>query len=247
MGIPKSELTAFESFVLWLEQWFSNDFSSELNRLYLSVPATRCAANCSDCCRLSDIDLRNYFAVMYPLYKIEYFNIVMHLSKKLSGETQFNFIMDYEERPAICRFLDQDTHQCKIYDVRPYVCRTYGILKPAEIDYLVKQYQTVLPEKWLVDFIKQENNIVCDRIFVPQKSDDFMKNRILGNDILSLQMLQKRGQGHDREVQLSQNNKGKTLTSWTWGGFNALYVSPDPWFKSEFQHFWFRSMLKQSG
>jgi len=67
----------------------------------------RCAPGCSECC-IDDISVNEVEAV----------NIQLHYAGLLKNESPYP--------PGACAFLSKDT-TCRIYDNRPYVCRSEGL------------------------------------------------------------------------------------------------------------------------
>ena len=108
-----------------------SDLSRQLDALYAKVPATRCAGS-GDCCALTNEEFDNYYATMFPLYRVEYANIVAYVERYLSPERRRELLKFAEERPRRCPFLGAD-HGCTIYPVRPRICRTFGGMNAVSI------------------------------------------------------------------------------------------------------------------
>lgn len=89
-----------------------------------------CGKGCSDCCS-------DYFQISI----VEFFTILHHIGintnliltafeeKAIASLNGVNLPQsDYYNIPSFapCIFLDDTTNECKIYEVRPIICRTYG-------------------------------------------------------------------------------------------------------------------------
>lgn len=101
-----------------------------------AVPTPQCRKNCSECCGYS-----------FEVSAAECFAILRYIQKKFSGfyiaALKKNAIRKIPEFPAIndtanhvgekfapCLFLD-NRRGCRIYEVRPLICRMYGYYAPA--------------------------------------------------------------------------------------------------------------------
>ncbi|KKL48270.1 hypothetical protein LCGC14_2327230, partial [marine sediment metagenome] len=96
-----------------------------LEALYASIPATTCDDGCGGCCSLTDATVAEDMALMWPLYRIEY----LHIAEGVSPE----FASFMEERPRQCPFL-RGGFFCTIYDIRPLICRLYGLRGECRFD-----------------------------------------------------------------------------------------------------------------
>lgn len=104
-----------------------NQIDKEISQVSYSI----CKKGCSDCCRdYFKISAVEFFAILRYLninYSKEQLRTVISECSRLSEETDFAKD-DYFNIPnlAPCVFLDDTTDECKIYEVRPILCRTYG-------------------------------------------------------------------------------------------------------------------------
>lgn len=226
----------------WLDHVIDDTIEARLDRLNDLVPDSRCPTWCSRCCQLSDVDLATDLAVMYPLYRVEYFRIARHVRDHFPPAEAHRLFNFREERPRACAFLDLQTNGCRLYPVRPYLCRTYGVLSRAEIDAIHIDYADKLPIRWRDEFKKYESELVCDDIL--SVSDDnkpaFIDHRIRGLDIRELHKLNQDCRLHPREKDgRIKKITGKPIVQiWSWGGFNALFMSDNEWFDAHFADYW---------
>ncbi|OQY28599.1 MAG: hypothetical protein B6244_06740 [Candidatus Cloacimonetes bacterium 4572_55] len=225
----------------WIDQ---NKLSQEkLDTLYQAAPQTECPKTCSDCCRLTEEEMQGDIAVMYPLYKAEYFKIVSYIHKCFPEETVKNLLTLRDERPQICPFLIVKNHACLIYPARPYLCRIYGILSADELEMAKSLYQKKLPESWLREFLRMDSCLICEKIRVNDSGKmNYIDQRARGEDARALWKLSCQVPPHPREIEVESLTEG-TLLIWTWGGFNALYASEESWFRSHFQEYWKKTAL----
>lgn len=105
----------------------------KLKRIYQRVPTTKCR-KCGECC---------HWYIVNNVFSIEYLNISRYIKEKFTPEeiTKFcafakiNLGMQQRysgntKRPKkwrACIFLDEQNKTCKIYEVRPLVCRLWGL------------------------------------------------------------------------------------------------------------------------
>lgn len=226
----------------WLASVKTTRLFTRLEAIYRLVPATRCPSGCSACCRLSERDWAANLAVMYPLYRIEYFRIADYVFHHFPKQKYRALLAFQDERPRVCPFLDQETGACAIYPVRPYLCRTYGILTPVDIEKGVVQYQRQLPGLWLNSFRDFERHITCADLVCDDEEGKavYLDERIRGNDLRRLQRLNQQFPQHPREASdvFRQIVRNPPISAWSWGGFNTLLASDEVWFAENFAAYW---------
>ncbi len=89
----------------------------ELNRIYSKLPAFRCKENCGECCGpirwslAEEIVIRDY------------------LEKKGLEYRRIKSLFDK------CPYLTGD-RKCEIYEVRPLICRAYGVVEGLECPFV---------------------------------------------------------------------------------------------------------------
>lgn len=227
-----------------------SDLSRQLDVLYAQVPATRCAGS-GDCCMLTDKEFDNYYATMFPLYRVEYANIVAFVEGHFSPERSRELLNFTVERPRRCPFLGAD-HGCTIYSVRPLICRTYGGMNPVSITREAVRNEGVLPTAEIRAFVRREAGMVCPRVAVtePEKVANHAKMLIEGTYERELQRLSAEVEIADPErKKLFRRLTGKKTwpVRWSWGGFNALRYSSLEWVRRHFAAYWQKAELADAG
>lgn len=98
-----------------------------LNEIYDLIPDYfECMEGCGDCCGLiywtkaEDINIRHYLKE----HDMEYITFER-------DEGLHHFII----QSGSCPYLDEETKDCKIYPVRPHICRFYGIIEELACPY----------------------------------------------------------------------------------------------------------------
>lgn len=223
---------------------------NELARLYSFVPATRCVGS-GDCCRLTDQEYRDHFATMFPLYRVEYVNVVDFVKRNFEGARRSYLLGFTEERPRRCPFLGED-NSCTIYPARPLICRTYAVMKPETIAAAVERNRKRVPSEWLRRFALRESAMVCPRARVtePEKVDkhaDWLANltyeRELGGLSVNLQLL-----SDDQQAAFASVTGGSELPlRWSWGGFNKVCASTPDQLRKEVPQYWGKAELADAG
>jgi Fe-S-cluster containining protein len=99
-----------------------NGLFEKLHEIYDQIPETECD-RCATCC-----------TVPPPAYIVEFLNMFRYVNKHLpekwpefiAGAVRYYFLelVDINQR---CPFLGDDK-QCRIYEVRPFTCRSYGLM-----------------------------------------------------------------------------------------------------------------------
>ena len=223
--------------------------ASELEDLYEQVPST-CCANSGECCVLTEKEIEEGYATMFPLYRAEYVNIVNYVRDNFPHERQQQLLSLTAERPQRCPFLAED-NRCTIYPVRPLICRTYAVMNQDTIAEAAQRHQGEVPEHWIRSFVMREGNMVCPRVTVlqPEKLVRHAHNLLTLTYERTLTSL-------SRKVELATGSRKKLIREtirrrswpvrWTWGGFNTLRFAPLNWLQSTLKSYWQRSELSQA-
>ncbi len=220
--------------------------ATELDALYDDVPST-CCANSGECCSLTAAEMDEGWATMFPLYKAEYARIADHVRRTFDADRSASLLSVTEERPKRCPFLGEN-NGCTIYPVRPLICRTYAVMNPATIAEAAERHRDELPEQWLQQFIQRESGMVCPRVMVtqPEKLLRHAYNVITGSYERALVRLSSDLELVTKErrrlVQPLLGSRSWPLR-WTWGGYNALCLTPVEWVRAQLQKYWRRSQL----
>ena len=106
----------------------------KLKKIYQQVPRTECL-KCGECC---------HWYTVNKVHSIEYLNILRYIKEKFTPEeisksyafAKVNLGIEQKygsgniKRPQKwrpCIFIDEQNKTCKIYEVRPLVCRVWGL------------------------------------------------------------------------------------------------------------------------
>ncbi|MDD4202737.1 MAG: YkgJ family cysteine cluster protein [Candidatus Omnitrophica bacterium] len=108
----------------------------ELQKVYKQLPETKCNT-CGKCCNIY---------ILNNVYTIEFLNIVKYLKEHFSNDELFRIKAESRanlfkakqfekkefkpkegEKWHPCPFIDPKTNLCKIQEVKPLVCRIYGV------------------------------------------------------------------------------------------------------------------------
>ena len=222
------------------------NFRAALNQIYREIPNTSCECErLGQCCELTPEEMRSDFATMYPLYAVEYLNIVEYVEAVFPPEERDRVFGVIEERPARCPFLT-DSGQCAIHPVRPLTCRTYGVLRQEHLLQSAHRHKDLIPVKWISDFLAIESTTICtkSRVLNPVQIARHADQMIQG--VYDRAMIELSGTtplAKDRGRILRDLTDMDRIKKWTWGGFNALFRSSQEWFKSKFSDYWKRSEL----
>lgn len=221
--------------------------SEELRELYEQVPATCCASS-GECCELTESEMVEGYATMFPLYRAEYVNIVSYVRKHFSEVKQQKLLSHTEERPQKCPFLDAEK-RCTIYPVRPLICRTYAVMNMQTIDDAVTRYKGKVPDQWLRNFARREGGMVCPRVVVTQseKLARHVENLVTSAYERVLSRLSRKTDilETSERKELVRRLIGSSLPErWSWGGFNAVTFAPMGWVKRNLRKYWKKSELK---
>ena len=204
-----------------------------LDRMYRDVPAVTCGCDrLGQCCELTDEEAADGWATMYPLFAVEYLNIVDHVRENFSPEDQERFLSFEEERPLRCPFLT-DGGGGSIHPVRPLACRTYGVLSQDKVKDTKERLEGEVPSLWLRHFAKNESCTVCTHTEIeePEKVDAHAERMATFSYDRELLELAKTFDGLDedrRDLLIKASGKVR-ISRWTWGGFNTLWRKPVSW------------------
>lgn len=127
----------------------------ELEMIYALIPdRVDCKDNCAECCGLiywtkaEEINIREYLKE----HDMEYVNMGKEQGYR-------HFIEDMKP----CPYLDKDTDRCKIYPVRPSVCRLYGLVEEMECPYNPDVKRLSIAKEKEIDFRLKDLNRRVDK------------------------------------------------------------------------------------
>jgi len=220
---------------------------TKLQALYDRVPAVSCECDkLGQCCELTEEEIVAEFATMYPLYEVEYYNIVDFVGSHFGADLQEELLSISNERPEGCPFLT-DSRGCSIHSVRPMACRTYGVLSREEVEKTASEARETVPKSWINSFLYTERHTVCAnaRLLEPEKSAAHAQSMIsFEYEREMIQLGRESGMLKGVRKQVLQDSSGLVhVTRWTWGGFNALMRSSTDWLKGHFAEYWKQSIL----
>lgn len=228
----------------------SRSLKDELEALYREVPATGCASS-GECCTLTDEEYRGTFATMFPLYRIEYLNLVDQVTARFAAGEREELLAYTEERPRRCPFLSAD-HRCTAYPARPLICRTYGVMNSESIAGAAEAQRGRFPRDWVEGFVLREGGMSCPRVRVlePEKVARHAANLIDGTYERELTRLSGKvelAEGERREIFQRVTGRAAWPWRWTWGGYNAVRHAPLDWLRAGFAEYWERAWLVDAG
>ncbi len=231
-----------------MPQLSGEKLAEELRVLYDQVPAT-CCANSGECCSLTEKEMEEGYATMFPLYRAEYLNIVRWVTENFSEERRKELLAVTEERPRRCPFLAAD-NRCSIYPVRPLICRTYAVMTPATIAEAVERHEGEVPERWIRSFAIREGGMVCPRVMVtqPEKLVRHAHNLIASAYERALVRLGRNidlVEGEQRQKLIRRLIGRRLPERWTWGGFNALRFPPLEWIRTSLGKYWNKAEFRE--
>lgn len=218
-----------------------------LQALYDRVPGVSCGCDrLGQCCWLTEAEAAVDFATMFPLYPVEYLNIVDYVRRHFDLVRQEALLGLTEERPERCPFLTE-AGGCSIHPARPLVCRTYGVLGREEVAQAAEEAKGEVPENWVRNFLATEQQTVCPhtRVEEPEKVVAHAKAMVSFAYERALLQMGREVEGLDEtRQQMLQSTTGlMRITRWTWGGFNTLLRSPVGWLKRYFLDYWKAAFL----
>ncbi|MDA0709476.1 MAG: YkgJ family cysteine cluster protein [bacterium] len=222
---------------------------ARLNTLYDQIPGVSCEGcdHPGKCCELTQSEWDADYATMYPLYAVEYLNIVDYVRTHFGSERQRELLSIVDERPMRCPFLT-DSGGCSIHPVRPLTCRTYGVLNnEVQVEAAAEANKADLPKFWVSAFLSVERYTVCDltKLREPDKMDGHLDAMVsLDYERRMVDMAHVVGilEGERQEIFEALTEK-EFPVRWTWGGFNLLLLSPVSWLREHFAPIWKNSFL----
>lgn len=134
-----------------------NNFFTKLSEVYEKLPKTSCAG-CATCCNWGSP----------PAFFIEYLNLYRYIRDKQRSDWQNivkkaaeYFYLELVDRNQKCPFLN-DSKQCSVYEVRPFSCRSYGLLAKEDFELgnrglhqlakkIKEEYDLVIPQE-IIDY-----------------------------------------------------------------------------------------------
>ena len=204
------------------------NFKAALNQIYSGIPNTSCECDRpGQCCELTPEEMRSDFATMYPLYAVEYLNIVEYVEAVFPPEERDRVFGVIEERPARCPFLT-DSGQCAIHPVRPLTCRTYGVLRQEHLLKTAHRNEDLIPVKWINGFLAIESTTICTKSRVVNPDHIARHADLMIQGVYDRAMIELSGTtplAKDRGRILKDLTDTDRIKQWTWGGFNALFRS----------------------
>ncbi len=220
---------------------------SRLEALYERVPRVSCRCDqLGWCCELTAEEDAEQFATMYPLYTVEYLNVLGYVRERFPADRQETLLGLYEERPVRCPFLTAD-QACSIHPARPLVCRTYGVLSRAQVDQTGSEARGRAPERWVREFLRSERQVAClgTDILDPEKlaaHAEAMVTFAYERDLIQMGMEVDCPSLERRQV-LEEFTGMDRVTRWSWGGYNALVQSTSDWLGEHFETYWTKATL----
>lgn len=220
-----------------------------LNALYDELPGVSCSAcdRPGNCCELTKAEFDADYATMYPLYTVEYLNVVDYVRTHFDSERQRELLSLADERPVKCPFLT-DTGGCSIHPARPLTCRTYGVLNEvAQVDAAAEAHKEDMPQFWLSAFLSTERYTVCAQTELqePDKLEAHLRSMVsFDYERRMIAMAEDVGVLDKARQKIFEGiTKKEVPTRWTLGGFNVLFLSPISWLKDNFASFWKKTFL----
>jgi Fe-S-cluster containining protein len=206
-----------------------------LDKIYDDVPSVTCGCDrLGQCCELTEEEAADDWATMYPLYTVEYLNIVDYVRGNFSPEEQERVLSFEEERPMRCPFLTTEGG-CSIHPARPLICRTYGVVSQDQVIETRDRLEGEVPSIWLRAFEKNESCTVCPHTEVeePDKVPAHAERMATFAYDQELIGLAKTFDGLDddhRDLFIKATGRYR-ISRWTWGGFNTVFRKPVSWLK----------------
>jgi len=225
------------------------DVRARLNAVYERVPGVSCDGcdNPGKCCWLTEEEMDDDYATMYPLYAVEYVNIVDYVHAHFDDERQRAVLDAVDDRPQRCPFLIE-SGGCSIHPARPLTCRTYGVLnKVSQVKAVAASAKGAMSPHWISSFLSTEQYTVCEHTVLKDadKVDAHMQAMVSFDYERELIGLSDAVDwlDDDRQSVFHEITGKKKPTRWTWGGFNSLAQASMLWVKRHFDKVWKASFL----
>lgn len=225
------------------ERLLPEEVRARLQAVYDRVPRVSCEGcdRPGQCCELTEEEMAADFATMYPLYAVEYLNIVDYIRAHFDPQRQEELLSLTEERPARCPFLT-GAGTCSIHPARPLVCRTYGVLSREQVEQTASGARGEVPAEWIASFLFTERHTVCPqtRLLEPERAGAHAGEMVSFQYERELLEMGREAAGLDRARQevLASAARLNRVRRWTWGGFNVLMRAPVAWLKRHFADYW---------
>lgn len=89
---------------------------AKIDALLSDLPTFRCKEGCSDCCGPVELS------------RLEYLRCVQ-ASGRSSEDIRQQMKNNIRQGMYTCPLLDPETRRCTVYDVRPAICRLFGVVR----------------------------------------------------------------------------------------------------------------------
>jgi Fe-S-cluster containining protein len=206
-----------------------------LDSIYNQVPSVTCGCDrLGQCCELTEEEAADDWATMYPLYAVEYLNIVDYVRSHFSPGEQERVLSFDEERPMRCPFLTE-AGGCSVHPSRPLICRAYGIVSKEQVMETRDRLEGEVPSIWLRAFERNESCTVCSHTEVEEPDKVPAHAECIATFVYDYELLNlsKTFDGLDddhRDLYIKATGRYR-VSRWTWGGFNAVWRKPVSWLK----------------
>ncbi len=148
-----------------------NDLFAKLGKIYANLPQTSCTG-CATCCNWGSPPA--FFIEYLNLYRYVRDNLKENWPDILKKSTEY-FYLELVDPNQKCTFLSDD-NRCSVYEVRPFTCRSYGLLSKEDFETgdrslkklaqeFKKEYDLTLPD----EIINYELPW-CDKVVSGQRS-----------------------------------------------------------------------------
>jgi Fe-S-cluster containining protein len=161
-----------------INQAETENYFKQLQEIYNKLPDTSCE-QCGTCC-----------TVPQPAFLMEYLNIYRFLKNNLQEQlpeilkkAARYYFLELGDINIKCPFLDEE-NKCAIYPVRPYNCRTFGVLPEKDTVFGTEGQMATLAQKF-----RSEHDIRLPEEIVNFKLSPCYKVELLNNKKVTRQKL----------------------------------------------------------
>ncbi|ACV61874.1 protein of unknown function UPF0153 [Desulfofarcimen acetoxidans DSM 771] len=161
-----------------INQAETENYFKQLQEIYNKLPDTSCE-QCGTCC-----------TVPQPAFLMEYLNIYRFLKNNLQEQlpeilkkAARYYFLELGDINIKCPFLDEE-NKCAIYPVRPYNCRTFGVLPEKDTVFGTEGQMAALAQKF-----RSEHDIRLPEEIVNFKLSPCYKVELLNNKKVTRQKL----------------------------------------------------------